>query len=94
MNYRDRGDWSGTFESNLDNGRWVKYDYVENLLKEKDKQIEELHSKLEALEKCSDQMYYYAITYPIKIQYPQERVKRDKVVEEYQKLKEEQSIKL
>jgi len=57
MNYRDRGDWNGTFESNLDSGRWVKYDYVENLLKEKDEQIEELKQEIILLKsKLSDQM--------------------------------------
>jgi hypothetical protein len=50
-------------------------------------EIKELYDKLEAWEKCADQMYYYALTYPIKIQYPQVRVERDKVVEEYNKLK-------
>ena len=51
------------------------------------KEVEELYAKLRAWEKCADQMYYYALTYPIKIQYPQERVKRDTVVEEYNRLK-------
>lgn len=46
MNYRDRGDWYGTFESNPNNGRWFRDDYVEILLKEKDKQIEELKDRI------------------------------------------------
>lgn len=54
-------------------------------------EVEELYAKLDAWEKCADQMYYYALTYPIKIQYPQGRVERDKVVEEYMKLKNEKS---
>ena len=84
MNYRDRGDWSGTFESNLDNGRWVKYDYVEALLKEKDKQIEELSAKLRAWEKIADRMYYYTLTYPNK-----DKEDRDNIVARFKKLKEE-----
>ena len=44
-------------------------------------------SEKEQWEKCADHMYYYTLTYPIEIDYPQGRIDRDKVVEEYKKLK-------